>query len=42
VAAFIQDRPYRGIAEDLGIPAGTVKSRVFHALRILRRELAEP
>jgi RNA polymerase sigma-70 factor, ECF subfamily len=40
VAAFVHDRPYREIAEALGIPAGTVKSRVFHALRALREHIA--
>jgi RNA polymerase sigma-70 factor (ECF subfamily) len=41
VEAFLHDRPYRDIAERLGVPVGTVKSRVFHALRALRRELGE-
>jgi RNA polymerase sigma-70 factor (ECF subfamily) len=41
-AAFLHDLPYRDIADQLGIPAGTVKSRVFHALRALRRELGAP
>jgi RNA polymerase sigma-70 factor (ECF subfamily) len=42
VEAFLHDRPYREIADHLGIPEGTVKSRVFHALRALRRELDRP
>lgn len=37
--ALIEERPYREIAEVLGIPAGTVKSRVFRAVRILRKQL---
>lgn len=37
--AVLQERPYAEIAELLGIPVGTVKSRVFHALRKLRAEL---
>jgi RNA polymerase sigma-70 factor (ECF subfamily) len=40
VAAFVHDRPYGEIAEEFGIPAGTVKSRVFHALRALRGHIA--
>lgn len=37
--AVLQERPYAEIAELLHIPVGTVKSRVFHALRKLRAEL---
>jgi RNA polymerase sigma-70 factor, ECF subfamily len=37
--ALIEERPYHEIAEVLGIPAGTVKSRVFRAVRILRKRL---
>ena len=37
--AVVQERPYAEIAELLGIPVGTVKSRVFHALRKLRAAL---
>jgi RNA polymerase sigma-70 factor (ECF subfamily) len=37
--ALIEERPYQEIADVLGIPAGTVKSRVFRAVRILRRDL---
>lgn len=32
----IDDRTYRAAATELGIPEGTVKSRVHHALRALR------
>lgn len=32
----IQERPYAEIAETLSIPVGTVKSRMFHAVRRLR------
>jgi RNA polymerase sigma-70 factor (ECF subfamily) len=38
--ALVEERPYQEIAEALGIAVGTVKSRVFRAVRILRRELA--
>ena len=31
---------YAEIADALGLPVGTVKSRVFRAIRALRRELA--
>jgi RNA polymerase sigma-70 factor (ECF subfamily) len=37
--AVIEERPHREIAEALGIPVGTVKSRLFHAVRVLRRRL---
>jgi RNA polymerase sigma-70 factor (ECF subfamily) len=32
-------RPYADVASDLGIPAGTVKSRVYHGLRAVRSRL---
>ncbi len=38
--AVVQELPYAQIAEVLGIPVGTVKSRVFHAVRRLRAVLA--
>ena len=37
--ALIEERPYAEIAEALGVPVGTVKSRVFRAIRLLRQEL---
>lgn len=37
--AVLQERPYAEISELLDIPVGTVKSRVFHALRKLRADL---
>ena len=40
--AVLHGRPYPEIAELLGIPLGTVKSRVFHAVRRLRELLADP
>lgn len=38
--ALVEDRPYDDIANALGVPLGTVKSRVFRATRALRKELA--
>src|SRR5579863_1332482 len=37
--ALIEERPYAEIADTLGVPMGTVKSRVFRAIRTLRKEL---
>ena len=37
--ALIEEEPYEGIATALGIPVGTVKSRVFRAVRLLRKKL---
>jgi len=37
--ALIEEEPYPDIAEALGIPIGTVKSRVFRAVRLLRKKL---
>jgi RNA polymerase sigma-70 factor, ECF subfamily len=37
--ALIEERPYQEVAHILGIPVGTVKSRVFRAVRILRKKL---
>jgi RNA polymerase sigma-70 factor (ECF subfamily) len=38
--ALIEEEPYAEIADALGVPVGTVKSRVFRAVRALRKELA--
>src|SRR5436305_1508625 len=40
VLALVEDEPYVAIADALGIPEGTVKSRMFRAIRMLREELA--
>ncbi len=37
--ALIEERPYQEIADALGTSLGTVKSRVFRAVRILRKKL---
>lgn len=39
VLALVEERPYQEIADALGIAVGTVKSRVFRAVRILRKQL---
>lgn len=39
VLALIEEMPLREVAEVMGIPLGTVKSRLFHAVRLLRRKL---
>jgi len=39
VLSDIQDLRYAEIAEVLGIPEGTVKSRLFRGRRLLQREL---
>ena len=41
VETYYRARPYESVAEDLGIPVGTVKSRVYYALRQLRLALEE-
>jgi RNA polymerase sigma-70 factor (ECF subfamily) len=41
VLAAFEELPYREIAAILGVPEGTVKSRVFAATRTLRERLGE-
>ena len=38
--ALVEEQPHAEIADALGLPLGTVKSRVFRAVRALRKELA--
>ena len=38
--ALVEEQPYAVIADALNVPIGTVKSRVFRAIRALRVELA--
>jgi RNA polymerase sigma-70 factor (ECF subfamily) len=37
----ILDRPQDAVAADLGVPVGTIKSRLFYGLRSLRKSLEE-
>jgi RNA polymerase sigma-70 factor (ECF subfamily) len=41
VETYYRGRPYAEVAEQLGIPVGTVKSRVYYGLRALRIVLEE-
>ena len=39
--AVVEDRPHKEVADALNISVGAVKLRVFRALRLLRKDLAE-
>jgi RNA polymerase sigma-70 factor (ECF subfamily) len=41
VETYYRGRPYAEVAAELGVPEGTVKSRVYYALRALRVALEE-
>ncbi len=41
VETYYRDRPYAEVAAELGVPEGTVKSRVYYALKALRVVLEE-
>ena len=41
VETYYRGRPYAEVAEELGVPEGTVKSRVYYGLRALRVALGE-
>jgi RNA polymerase sigma-70 factor (ECF subfamily) len=41
VETHFRGRPYAEVAEELGVPEGTVKSRVYYGLRAMRVVLAE-
>ena len=41
VETFFRGRPYAEVAIELGVPEGTVKSRVYYGLRALRNALEE-
>ncbi|HTV75097.1 MAG TPA: sigma-70 family RNA polymerase sigma factor [Candidatus Acidoferrales bacterium] len=40
--AYFKNKTQRQIADDLGVPLGTIKSRISHAMRTLADELREP
>ena len=41
VETYYRGRPYAEVADELGVPEGTVKSRVYYGLRALRVVLEE-
>jgi RNA polymerase sigma-70 factor, ECF subfamily len=41
VETYYRERPYAEVATELGVPEGTVKSRVYYGLRALRVVLEE-
>jgi RNA polymerase sigma-70 factor, ECF subfamily len=42
VRTVLHDRSHADVAAELGVPLGTVKSRVHHGLRSLRRRIQHP
>jgi RNA polymerase sigma-70 factor (ECF subfamily) len=41
IETYFRGRPYAEVAVELGVPEGTVKSRVYYGLRALRNALEE-
>ena len=41
IETYYRGRPYAEVAEEIGVPEGTVKSRVYYGLRALRVALEE-
>jgi RNA polymerase sigma-70 factor (ECF subfamily) len=41
VETYLRGRPYAEVATELGVPEGTIKSRVYYGLRALRNALEE-
>ena len=41
VETYLKDRPYAEVAAELGVPVGTVRSRVFYGLKALRVTMDE-
>jgi RNA polymerase sigma-70 factor, ECF subfamily len=41
VETYLRGRPYAEVAFELGVPEGTIKSRVYYGLRALRNALEE-
>jgi RNA polymerase sigma-70 factor, ECF subfamily len=41
VETYLRDRPYQDVADELGIPVATLRTRVFYALKALRLTMDE-
>lgn len=41
VLTHLRERPYAEVAAELGVPVGTVRSRVFYGLKALRVAMDE-
>ncbi len=41
VETYLRGRPYAEVAVELGVPEGTIKSRVYYGLKALRNALEE-
>jgi RNA polymerase sigma-70 factor, ECF subfamily len=41
VEVHFKGRPYQDVAQEIGVPVGTVKSRVYYALKAMRLALEE-
>ena len=41
VETYYRGRPHAEVAAELGVPLGTIKSRVYYGLRALRNVLEE-
>ena len=41
VETYLRGRPYAEVAAELGVPEGTIKSRVYYGLKALRNALEE-
>jgi RNA polymerase sigma-70 factor (ECF subfamily) len=41
VETYLRGRPYAQVAAELGVPEGTIKSRVYYGLKALRNALEE-
>ncbi|GAB7192539.1 sigma-70 family RNA polymerase sigma factor [Kineococcus sp. NUM-3379] len=41
VETYLKDRPYAELADQYGVPVGTVRSRVFYGLKALRAAMRE-
>ncbi len=41
VETYLRDRPYAEVAQELGIPVPTLRTRVFYALRAMRAAMDE-